>query len=364
MAYALVSKTNEGQPSCGFNSHPWHHFYMILPTYFVLYGYKIHTIGIFISLAFLLALFVFWQEGRKDGFSEEKLFDLFLVSVVSSLLVSRLQYAFIARMDLYGSFYHILNFWTPGFGSAGGLLGFVIPAFLLPNRWKWSSFRIMDVFSVSISLGMSIIFLGLIAYYKQFEFIFLFSGYLLLFSALSLLRRKCISGLVFSIFALINISIGLLVFSGKIGLLFYICLFTISLLNFLARMRKHMDKKDKSSEGLLKIFKRNLLVKSKRLEASQQKLIEEDPYLQEGRSEGNAESIDEAVLEDASKELNDAKKASLAPVISQVRKALARMKLGKYGICEICGEPIEEGRLEIYPEATTCSTCFNKKKKL
>ena len=98
------------------------------------------------------------------------------------------------------------------------------------------------------------------------------------------------------------------------------------------------------------------------MEASQQRLIEDDPYLQEGRSVGNAEDMDEAVLEDASKELIDIKKASLAPVISQVRRALARMKLGKYGICEICGEPIEEGRLEIYPEATTCSTCFNKTK--
>lgn len=39
----------------------------------------------------------------------------------------------------------------------------------------------------------------------------------------------------------------------------------------------------------------------------------------------------------------------------QIRKALTRIKLGKYGICEVCGNMIDTDRLMIYPEATLCA---------
>lgn len=35
--------------------------------------------------------------------------------------------------------------------------------------------------------------------------------------------------------------------------------------------------------------------------------------------------------------------------------ALKKFELGTYGICEISGEPIEEGRLAINPSARTCT---------
>ena len=37
-----------------------------------------------------------------------------------------------------------------------------------------------------------------------------------------------------------------------------------------------------------------------------------------------------------------------------VRKALAKIAEGKYGICEVCGEMIEKTRLEANPSAQTC----------
>lgn len=49
--------------------------------------------------------------------------------------------------------------------------------------------------------------------------------------------------------------------------------------------------------------------------------------------------------------------------IIQVRKALTRIKLGKYGICEVCGNMIDTDRLIIYPEATLCAKDSAKKDK-
>jgi RNA polymerase-binding transcription factor DksA len=64
--------------------------------------------------------------------------------------------------------------------------------------------------------------------------------------------------------------------------------------------------------------------------------------------------MDEAILEDSAGELIRNRQNVVTQMQVQVRKALARIKLGKYGYCEVCGKPIDKARLEAYPEATTC----------
>jgi len=41
--------------------------------------------------------------------------------------------------------------------------------------------------------------------------------------------------------------------------------------------------------------------------------------------------------------------------IQAINRALARMKLGEYGSCEVCGKGIEKERLEIIPWTSVCS---------
>jgi phage/conjugal plasmid C-4 type zinc finger TraR family protein len=47
---------------------------------------------------------------------------------------------------------------------------------------------------------------------------------------------------------------------------------------------------------------------------------------------------------------------ALAKVV-EIDAALSRVDAGTYGICESCGNPIPEARLEAVPEATLCVTC-------
>lgn len=44
----------------------------------------------------------------------------------------------------------------------------------------------------------------------------------------------------------------------------------------------------------------------------------------------------------------------LTATLAEVRRALERIDEGTYGVCEECGEPIGEGRLEVRPWATRC----------
>jgi DnaK suppressor protein len=43
--------------------------------------------------------------------------------------------------------------------------------------------------------------------------------------------------------------------------------------------------------------------------------------------------------------------------LAEIDAAFARLDAGTYGICERCGAPIPEGRLEARPAARTCVTC-------
>ncbi len=46
--------------------------------------------------------------------------------------------------------------------------------------------------------------------------------------------------------------------------------------------------------------------------------------------------------------------AALETEYRDIKRALEKISLGTYGICEISGEPIEEDRLEVHPTARTC----------
>ena len=44
-------------------------------------------------------------------------------------------------------------------------------------------------------------------------------------------------------------------------------------------------------------------------------------------------------------------------LILKIREALERMDKGEFGICELCGEDISEGRLKARPVTTLCIDC-------
>lgn len=43
--------------------------------------------------------------------------------------------------------------------------------------------------------------------------------------------------------------------------------------------------------------------------------------------------------------------------LRKISAALQRLESGDYGICIECGQPIKEGRLEVYPYADECIEC-------
>ena len=70
----------------------------------------------------------------------------------------------------------------------------------------------------------------------------------------------------------------------------------------------------------------------------------------------NADSKEMAKeLEDS--EVVDALGNEARQEIAKISAALARLDNGRFGICSECAEPIEAGRMEVYPYADECIEC-------
>ncbi len=93
------------------------------------------------------------------------------------------------------------------------------------------------------------------------------------------------------------------------------------------------------------------------LQARLEKLSLEVRQIERDRREPvPADFAEQATAREGEEVLADLAQADLAE-IEQIRKALARIEAGTYGICDSCGEPIAEKRLAALPYATTCIEC-------
>jgi RNA polymerase-binding transcription factor DksA len=98
------------------------------------------------------------------------------------------------------------------------------------------------------------------------------------------------------------------------------------------------------------------------LEKRKKELAKEDPYADKDRLDDNA-----AMDADAAETTGHMEVSALRQTVDrstiQIRKALTRIKIGKYGVCERCGKMIDTDRLMIMPETTVCIDCERKREK-
>lgn len=109
----------------------------------------------------------------------------------------------------------------------------------------------------------------------------------------------------------------------------------------------------------------NLDVMKERLEAKRRELRESLGELTEAQpqpidaiqaSEGT-EDFEEAAVDINEMEDERAIRENERELLQEVEAALERIRLGTYGICTNCGQPIEEKRLEAIPWASLNLAC-------
>ena len=87
-------------------------------------------------------------------------------------------------------------------------------------------------------------------------------------------------------------------------------------------------------------------------------LERDDPFVS-GRSD-NFASPDTTAAEQFGHARSEAMRRELERKTIQIRKALSRIRIGVYGICESCGKMIDTDRLVVFPETTVCIDCERK----
>lgn len=99
-----------------------------------------------------------------------------------------------------------------------------------------------------------------------------------------------------------------------------------------------------------------------KLEQRRKVIAREDPFLDTDRVNDNAATDVEADEQFGHARVS-AIKGELDRKIVLVKKAMTRIRLGKYGLCEECNQMIDTDRLIVFPEATLCASCQKKKEK-
>lgn len=115
-------------------------------------------------------------------------------------------------------------------------------------------------------------------------------------------------------------------------------------------------------ENVLKPVNNFLSARLHTLEKRKKDITKQDPFSDKSRVDDNAASDIEADEQNGHARTSAINK-EISKNIINVRKALSRIKLGKYGVCEDCGQMIDTDRLIAFPETTYCTRCAAKREK-
>lgn len=131
------------------------------------------------------------------------------------------------------------------------------------------------------------------------------------------------------------------------------------------KIKKDVKKKNQTPvfpASVLKPVSDFLSAKLHTLEKRKKEISKEDPFSDVDRINDNAASDTEAD-EQFGHARTSAINKELSKNIINIRKALTRIKIGKYGICEDCGQMIDTDRLIAFPETTFCTKDAAKREK-
>jgi RNA polymerase-binding transcription factor len=73
--------------------------------------------------------------------------------------------------------------------------------------------------------------------------------------------------------------------------------------------------------------------------------------------DGNDSHLGDSATETLDREIEQSLEENAEHLLASIDAALTRIQEGTYGICERCGRPIGEERLEALPYATKCIEC-------
>jgi phosphatidylglycerol:prolipoprotein diacylglycerol transferase len=125
------------------------------PILFHLGRFTIYAYGFFIALGFIVGLVLATLKARKEGIPFATVVDLFFYTVLSAFLGARILFVLI-NFDVYRKHpINIFKIWEGGLVFYGGLILAVIVALGYTRWYRLSIWKLADLISPLIALGLS-----------------------------------------------------------------------------------------------------------------------------------------------------------------------------------------------------------------
>ncbi|GEM_PF-33648 len=126
------------------------------PIALALGGLEIRWYGIFLSLGALAGYFLMRRLGRRAGFHDHDLIDLFLWLVVTGFIGGRL-YHVLNEIGYYSAHpSEIVMVWNGGLGIHGGIVAGLVTLIIFARRKKMDVWKLLDVLAPAFALGQAI----------------------------------------------------------------------------------------------------------------------------------------------------------------------------------------------------------------
>lgn len=362
------------------------------PILFSLGPVKIYSFGVFIVLAAIVCAFLIWREGVRRHLDEEKTVDFLIVLALSGLLGGRVYYLLTHLQDFLAisPLYWFFIFHFPGLSFWGSVLGGSVGIWFFAKKEKLNFWRLGDIAVIGLALGEAIGRLG--AFFSGSSYGIATNlpwGVKMIGLVGKRHPTQIYEGLTALLIFFILLKIKDVVKQKKLrtGILAVSYLFLLSSSKFFLEFLRadSVYWKGYSIEQIISLlfggisvilisymfkFPINLLkpiedyLKKQKAETEKRMadLSAEDPFEDKDRLMDNA-AIDTEVKEQEGHERIEAIKLELSRNLVRIRKALTKIKIGKYGLCEKCGKMIDTDRLAIMPMAEFCLECEKKKEK-
>ena len=131
------------------------------PVLFEIGGFAIYSYGAMLFLAFSAAIIWSLKEAEAEGIDQEHLFEIFIMSIILSLLGSRFAYVFLNRELFTGEpWWKIFAFREGGLTFHGGLILALLGGITYCYSRRVSFLKYVDFLSPFIALGYAITRIG------------------------------------------------------------------------------------------------------------------------------------------------------------------------------------------------------------
>ncbi|MEA2020405.1 MAG: prolipoprotein diacylglyceryl transferase family protein [Patescibacteria group bacterium] len=353
---------------------------MIDPVFLHLGPVTIYYQGILLALGVFLGAFLFWQRAREEGFDEEKILDLSLISLVAGIFGARLVFIAINFSVFKSNWSDVFRSLGSGLNFLGGFAFGAGSFYLFVRRKGWSVLKLADLAVPPLLLGQAFGSVGVLVSRLVVPHIWVeILAYIVLFVLALVVERQRFfnlfgsvrvgaltsfylvgSGLVSLVFDFYSLYSGdsLFTFQKAASSVMVVCGLLLGY-RVLSGKDKFGEEEKVSLEDISNQLRDWLRSEKDEIMKETTQLRQGDQFFREGREDDNAESGDEAE-ELLSHEYVEVMSDFLHRFGSQIDKALSRLQGGNYHECERCGKTIDPQRLRAYPAATMCKECAEK----